>query len=64
MKAPIFIFHGDDEAAARARQLEIEKRLDHFGPEQVRTMIGQGFPTQWTPIIMAWLKGDKLEPAA
>jgi hypothetical protein len=62
MTQPIRIFHGDDDAAARKRHEDIVKRLEEFGPEQVRAMMGHGFPTQWNPVIVAWLKGDKLEP--
>ena len=60
---PISIFHGDDEAATRTRHEDIIKRLESFGPDQVRIMIGQGFPTQWNPIILAWLRGDTLKAA-
>jgi hypothetical protein len=63
MTKPIRIFHGDDDDQTRRRHEEIVKRLEHFGPEQVRAMIGHGFPTEWNPIITAWLKGDALAPA-
>jgi len=58
---PIRIHYADDDAQARTRHEEIIGRLEFFGPEQVRTMMGQGFPSQWDPIIVAWLNGDKLE---
>ena len=63
MTKPIQIFHGDDEKQVRERHEQIIKRLVELGPEQVRGMAGNGLPSQWDPIIRAWLKGDALEPA-
>jgi hypothetical protein len=62
MTQPIKISPLDSEDEARERHAGIEKTLDKYGPEQVRAMMGHGFPTEWNPIIAAWLKGDKLEP--
>jgi hypothetical protein len=59
MTKPIQIFHGDTPAEARKRHEDIIKRLEELGPEQVKA---REFPTQWAPIIGAWLNGDKLEP--
>ena len=57
--APLIRIHyADDDEQARKRQAHIIERLDHFGAAQVRAMIGHGFPTNWDPIIAAWLKGQ------
>ena len=62
---PICIHHADTDQEAYNRHKQIEDRLEHFGADQVRAMIGHGFPTEWNPIITAWLKGDRVEaPAA
>jgi hypothetical protein len=63
MTQPIRIHALDDDAAARARHDQIEKRLEELGPDQVRMMLlSGGFPTGWNTIIHAWLAGDKLKP--
>ena len=50
----------DDEA--RARHKRIEARLNELGETNVRMLAGTaGVPTQWDPIIAAWLKGERLE---
>jgi len=51
----------DSEAEARKRHAEIEKRLDELGAEQVRALFGHGLPTEWNPIITAWLNGGRLD---
>jgi hypothetical protein len=61
VKDPIRIHPQDDNMAARARHKRIEMRLDELGIDQVRTMQGHALPTNWDPIIRAWLKGERLE---
>lgn len=58
MGDPIRIFHGDSDDEVKARHEQITKRLDELGANQVRTLATTGgFPTQWNPIILGWLKG-------
>jgi hypothetical protein len=58
---PIRIHHADDESEVRARHARLEKRLDELGADEVRFLQANGkVPTQWDPIIRAWLAGDKL----
>ena len=64
MKDPIRIRAQDSEAEARKRHADIEQVLDYHGAEQVRSMVGHGFPTNWNPIITAWLNGDRLDPSS
>jgi hypothetical protein len=60
--APIRIFHGDDDDGIRDRHERIVKCLEALGPDEVKRVAAiSGFPTQWEPIIGAWLRGDKLE---
>ena len=49
----IRIHHADTEDEAKARYEQIVKRLEELGPDSVRAT---EFPTQWAPIIRAWLK--------
>ena len=49
----IRIHHADTDAEAKARYKQIVKRLEELGPDSVRAT---EFPTQWAPIIRAWLK--------
>lgn len=51
----IHVHPTDDDAAAKRRQEQICERLDQLGASQVRSMIGSGLPTNWNPIIFAWL---------
>ena len=58
----IVIHPHDTDDEARARHKRIEARLNEFGETNVRMLAGiAGFPTQWDPIIAAWLKGERLE---
>lgn len=51
------------EAEVRARHAEIEATLAQMGPQQVQMLLlTGGIPTEWNPIVHAWLKGDKLDP--
>ena len=62
MKTPIRIHPNDTDEAAKYRHRRIEKRLEELGHDQVQAMLNRGgLPTNWDPIIVAWLKGDKLE---
>lgn len=62
MKTPIRIHPNDTDEAAKDRHRRIEKRLEELGHDQVQAMLNRGgLPTNWDPIIVAWLKGDKLE---
>ena len=62
MKTPIRIHPSDTDEAAKDRHRRIEKRLEELGHDQVQAMLNRGgLPTNWDPIIVAWLKGDKLE---
>lgn len=61
MKDPIVIHPLDSPEQARARHLEIQDRLQHFGKEQVQAMFGHMLPDVWNPIIRAFLAGDLLE---
>jgi hypothetical protein len=58
---PIRIHHEDDEKRVYERHRQIEARLEHFGADNVRSMIGHGFPTTWNPIITAWLNGERVK---
>ena len=60
--AMIRIRHQDDDDEAYARHKQIEEKLEEHGADAVRAMLGHGFPTEWNPIIIAWLKGDRLGP--
>lgn len=60
---PIRIHHQDTPLEAHERHRQIEERLEHFGADQVRAMMGHGFPTEWNPIIVAWLNGQRLDQA-
>jgi hypothetical protein len=51
----------DSDAAAKERQEAICRRLDELGVENVRAMLGHGLPTNWNPIIAAWLKGARAD---
>ena len=63
MKDPIRVHAGDSsEDDIRSRHIEIEDCLEKHGPDQVRIMLfSGGLPTNWNPIINAWLAGKKLE---
>ena len=61
MTQPIRIHHADTDEEARARHERIQARLEELGSGTVERMQGRDLPTQWNPIIRAWLKGDKLE---
>jgi hypothetical protein len=61
MSGVIRIFHGDTEEEAQARHLRIQTRLDELGAEQVKAMMGHGFPTEWNPIVGAWIAGQRIE---
>lgn len=64
MTQPIRI-HATDKSddTVRLRHAEIEKRLEELGKTAVQIMIVHGgLPTEWLPIVHAWLKDDKLEP--
>jgi hypothetical protein len=46
----------------RARHAEIEGRLENMGLAKVKIMFERGgFPTEWNPILLAFMAGDKLE---
>jgi hypothetical protein len=48
----------------RARHEDIEKRLSEMGLAKLRLLMENGgLPTEWNPIIFAWLSNDKLEKA-
>jgi hypothetical protein len=64
MIAPIRIHPMDTEAEVRARHAQIEARLEELGADQVRSMLGHGLPEGWGPIVLAWLKGDRLQKDA
>lgn len=62
--APIKVsgIHKTDEDVRR-HHADIEKRLEEMGRERVGiAMVTGGMPTEWNPIVHAWLAGDKLEP--
>ena len=58
---PSCIHHEDDEKRVYQRHRQIEARLEHFGPDVVRAGMGHMFPTQWQPIITAWLNGERVK---
>ena len=58
---PIRIHHADSDEEVRARHARIERSLEAVGKETVQATLGHGFPTQWNPIISAWLRGDRLK---
>jgi hypothetical protein len=64
MTKPIRIHPIDkSDDTVRLRHEEIERRLEELGTAKVEIMLSHGgFPTEWHPIIVAWLAGDKLEP--
>ena len=65
MTEPIRIHASDDSEAVRSRHADIEKRLDDIGRDGVHAMLATGgLPTNWNPIIHAWLAGKKLEQKA
>jgi len=60
---PIIIWGLDDPAAARARHVMIEERLNVLGVEEVNFLRANGkLPPHWDPIIAAWLRGERLGP--
>jgi len=62
MKQPIRIHPVDKtDEDVRTRHQEIENRLDALGLEAVKIkMLHGGLPTEWHPIVTAWMSGDKL----
>ena len=63
MKEPIRISGIDrTDEEVRARHADIEERLEKMGMPRVRILAERGsLPTEWTPILIAWLANDKLE---
>jgi hypothetical protein len=63
MTKPIRISGVDrTEEEVRARHKDIEDRLTDMGMARVRLLAENGgFPTEWGPILIAWLANDKLE---
>ena len=50
------------DEAVRARHEDIEQRLSNMGLAKVKILFERGgFPTEWNPIILAFVAGDKLE---
>lgn len=56
MNIPTRICAADTDAEPAVRHLEVIRRLDQLGADQVRMMIGHGLPEVWTPLICGWLK--------
>lgn len=63
MTKPVKIHAGDAlDDDVRKRHADIEKRLEELGVDRVKMLLlSGGLPTNWNPIIHAWLAGDKLE---
>lgn len=46
----------------RKHHADIEQRLEELGRERVGIMmVTGGLPTEWNPIVHAWLAGDRLK---
>lgn len=64
MIKPISIHHADSPAEILARHAQIEDRLEELGADEVHRLTScGGLPTQWDPIIRAWLKGERVDRA-
>lgn len=61
MSDVIRIHHADSEEEALARHLRIQTRLDELGVEQVKAMMGHGFPPEWNLIVSAWVGGARVK---
>jgi hypothetical protein len=61
---PTIVIHPmDDDAAAQRRQAQVIARLEYYGVDQVDLLMRTGgLPTNWDPIIHAWLKAKGAEP--
>lgn len=60
MSDHIQIHHLDTEEEAKARHAKIEARLDELGADEVRFLQSNGkLPTNWDPIIAAWMRGER-----
>ena len=59
---PIRIYYADDEDEVRARHERLESRFEELGVEEIRFLQANGkVPTEWDPIIRAWLAGGRLD---
>lgn len=63
MSKPIRITAVDKtDEEVRARHADIEDRLEKMGIAKIRILFERSaLPTEWTPIILAWLANDRLE---
>lgn len=63
MTKPIRISGVDrTDEEVRARHEFVEDRLEKLGLAKVRLLFERGgLPTEWNPIILAWIANEKLE---